>query len=124
VGTGDDDAAVEATGAQDGGVEDVGAVGRRDDDDAFVRLEAVHLDEELVEGLLALVVTAAEACAAVTTDSVDLVDEDDAGRVLLALLEQVAHAAGADADEHLDEVGAGDAEERNTCLAGDGAREQ
>ncbi len=98
------DAAVEAAGAQDGRVEHVGTVGRRDDDDAFVRLEAVHLDEELVERLLALVVSAAEACAAVTADGVDLVDEDDARRVLLPLLEEVAHAAGADADEHLDEV--------------------
>ena len=118
------DAAVEATGTQDGRVEHVGAVGRRDDDDALVRLEAVHLDEELVQRLLALVVTAAEACAAVTTDGVDLVDEDDAGRVLLALLEEVAHAARADADEHLDEVGARDAEERNARFTGDGAREQ
>ena len=46
------------------------------------------------------------------------------GRVLLGLLEEVAHARGADADEHLDEVGAGDREERHAGLAGDGAREQ
>ena len=105
-------------------VEHVGAVGRRDDDDALVGLEAVHLDEELVQRLLALVVPAAEARAAVATDRVDLVDEDDAGRVLLALLEEVAHAARADADEHLDEVGARDAEERHAGLARDGAREQ
>ena len=57
-------------------------------------------------------------------DRVDFVDEDDAGRVLLALLEHVAHAAGADADEHLDEVGAGDGEEGHVGLAGDGARQQ
>ncbi len=57
-------------------------------------------------------------------DGVDLVDEDDAGRVLLGLLEQVAHARGADADEHLDEVRAGDGEERHAGLAGDGAGEQ
>ena len=112
VGPGHDDAAVEAAGAQDGRVEHVGAVGGGDDDDALVRLEAVHLDEELVQRLLALVVAAAEAGAAVTTDGVDLVDEDDAGRVLLALLEEVANAAGADADEHLDEVGARDARRR------------
>ncbi len=86
--------------------------------------EAVHLDEKLVEGLLALVVSAAEACAAVTADGVDLVDEDDAGGVLLALLEEVADAAGADADEHLDEVRAGDGEEGNVGFAGDGAGEQ
>ena len=89
-----------------------------------LRLEAVHLDEQLVERLLALVVTAAEAGAAMAADRVDLVDEDDAGRVLLALLEQVADAARADADEHLDEVRAADREERHAGLAGDRAREQ
>ena len=57
-------------------------------------------------------------------DRVDFVDEDDAGRVLLGLLEHVAHAAGADADEHLDEVGARDGEERHVRFARDGAREQ
>ena len=50
---------------------------------------------------------------------VDLVDEDDAGRVLLALLEHVAHARCAHAHEHLDEVGTGDGEERHVGLAGD-----
>src|SRR6266542_6506282 len=57
-------------------------------------------------------------------DRVDLVHEDDAGRRLLRLLEQVADAACADADEHLDEVRAGDREERHARLAGDRAREQ
>ena len=59
-----------------------------------------------------------------TADGVDLVDEDDAGRVLLALLEQVAHARRADADEHLDEVRAADREERHVGFAGDRAGEQ
>ena len=104
VGTVDDDLAVEAAGAQQRRVEDVGPVGGGDEDDVVLHLEAVHLDEELVERLLALVVAAAQAGAAVTTDGVDLVHEDDAGRVLLGLLEQVADPAGADADEHLDEV--------------------
>ena len=62
---------------------------------------------------------AAEPGAAVAADGVDLVDEDDARGVLLALLEQVAHPAGADADEHLDEVGARDGEEGHVGLAGD-----
>ena len=124
VGTVDDDAAIEAAGPQQRRIEHVGTVGRRDEDDAFVRLEAVHLDEQLVERLLALVVAAAEAGAAMAADRVDLVDEDDAGRVLLALLEQIADARGADADEHLDEVRAADREERNVGFARDGAREQ
>ncbi len=93
VGRVDADLAVEAARAQQRGVEDVGAVRRRDDDDVGLRVEAVHLDEQLVEGLLALVVPAAESGAAVTADGVDLVDEDDGRRVLLGLVEQVAHAA-------------------------------
>ena len=68
--------------------------------------------------------TAADSGAAMAADRVELVDEDDAGRRLLGLLEQVAHTAGADADEHLDEVGAGDREERDPGLAGDRAGEQ
>ena len=119
-----DDLAVEAAGPQQRGVEHVGPVGGRDQDHALVGLEAVHLDEELVQRLLALVVAAAEAGAAMAADGVDLVHEDDAGRVLLALLEQVAHARGADADEHLDEVRARDREERHVRLAGDGLGEQ
>ena len=77
-----------------------------------------------VQRLLALVVSAAEACAAMAADRVNFIDEDDAGRVLLALLEQVANAARADADEHLDEVRTGNREERNVRFAGNGARQQ
>src|SRR5690606_31197011 len=79
------DPAIEAAGAQDGGVEDVRAVRRGDDDDALVRLEAVHLHEELIERLLSLVVATAEPGAAMPADRIDLVDEDDARGVLFAL---------------------------------------
>ncbi len=118
------DLTVEATGAQQCGVEDVRAVGRRDHDDVRVRVEAVHLHQHLVEGLLALVVAAAHAGATVSTDGVDLIDEDDGRRVLLGLAEEVAHARGTDADEHLDEVGTGDRVEGGSGLAGDGAGEE
>ena len=118
------DLTVEAARTQQRRIEHVGTVGGGDQDDAFVGLEAVHLDQQLVERLLALVVAAAEAGAAMAADRVDFVDEDDAGRVLLGLLEHVAHARGADADEHLDEVGAGDGEERHVGFARDRARDQ
>ena len=57
-------------------------------------------------------------------DGVDFIDEHDARRVLLRLLEHVAHAAGADAHEHFDEVGTRNREERHIGFARDGAREQ
>ena len=77
-----EDLAVETTRAQQRGVEDVGPVGRGHHHDALGGLEAVHLGEHLVERLLALVVAAAEAGAALAADRVDLVDEDDRGRLL------------------------------------------
>jgi hypothetical protein len=46
-------------------------------------------------------VRATQASTTLAADGVDLVDEDDARRIALGLVEQVAHAAGADADEHL-----------------------
>src|SRR5947209_7255146 len=58
------------------------------------------------------------------TDGVNFINEDDAGRVLLALLEEIANAACADANEHFDEVRAGDGEEWDVSFASDSAGEQ
>ena len=78
VGVRHDDLPVEAARAEQRRVEHVGTVGGGDQDDALVRLEAIHLDEQLVQRLLALVIAAAEAGAAMPPDGVDFVDEDDA----------------------------------------------
>ena len=96
----------------------------RHDDDALARVEAVHLGEQLVERLLALLVAAHRRLDADLAERVELVDEDDAGRLGLGLGEEVAHARRADADEHLDELRAAQAEERHVGLAGDRARQQ
>src|ERR1700716_1585224 len=66
---------VETAGPQQRRVKDVRSVGGRDHDHVGVGLEAVHLDEQLVEGLLALVVATAEAGATLAPDGVDLIDE-------------------------------------------------
>ena len=55
------DSPVETTGAKQSLVEDVGPVGRADDDHAGGRVEPVHLGEDLVQRLLAFVIAAAEA---------------------------------------------------------------
>ncbi len=52
------------------------------------------------------------------TDGVELVDKDDAGRLLARLREKVADAAGAAADKQLDELRGARREERHTGLAG------
>ena len=117
--------AVEAAGAQQRRIEDLRPVGGGEQDEAAARVEAVELRQKLVEGLFLLVVAAdAGKGAAGPAERVELVDEDDRGRLLARLLEQVAHPRGADADEHLDEFRAVDREERHAGLARHRAREQ
>ena len=95
-----------------------------DEDDALVGLKPVHLNQKLIERLFAFIVSAAQPRASVAAHRVDLVDEDNTGRVLLTLLKKVAHAARTDAHKHLHEVGPRNAEERNARLTGDAFREQ
>jgi hypothetical protein len=120
----DDDLAVEAARAQQGGVEDVGAVGGAHHHQPGVAAEAVHLHQQLVQRLLALVVALPDPRAALAPGGVELVDEDDRRGHLAGLREEVADAGRADADQRLDELGARGAEEGSLGLAGGGPREQ
>ena len=107
------DLTVETARAQKRRVKNVRAVGCRDDDNTFIGFEAVHLNEKLVQRLLTLIITTANTGAARTTDSVNLVDEDDAWCVFLRLLEHVADTACADTHKHFNKVRTGNREEWN-----------
>ena len=116
---------VEAACTQQGLVEHVGAVGGSQHDDARVGTETIHLGEQGVERILALIVaTHGWTLRTGAAHGVDLIDEDDARGFLLGLGKDVAHAAGAHADEHLDEVGAAHGEERHTSLTGYSLRQE
>ena len=125
VGRGDVHAAVESPRSQERGIEDLGSVRGREHDDPGARVKPVHLGQDLVERLLALIVTAGgKAAPAVPADGVELVDEDDRRRGLLGLLEEIADSRGADPDDHLDELRRRHGEERNSGLPGHRARQQ
>ena len=118
------DLTVETTRAQQCRIQDVRAVGRGNEDHIGVRVETVHLNQQLVQGLLTLVVTATHAGTALAAHCVDFVHEHNGRGVLLGLLEEVAHTGGTHTHEHLHEVRAGDGVERHPGLAGDGLGEQ
>ena len=120
----DCDMAIEPSGAKQGRIEHVGPVRRGQHDHRFIRAEAVHFAQNLIERLLALVVPASQAGAAVPADGVDLVDEQDRRGSVFGRLEHIADPAGPDADEHLDEFGAADREKRHPRLAGHSPCEQ
>ena len=124
VGIADHHLAVKAARTQQCRVQHVGTVGGGDDDDRFGGIKAIHLDQQLVQGLLTLVIATTEARAAMTADRVDFVDENDAGAVLLGLLEHVANPAGTDADEHFYEVRTRDVEKWHTGFTGHSTAQQ
>mmetsp|Transcript_23364 Transcript_23364/g.49740 ORF Transcript_23364/g.49740 Transcript_23364/m.49740 type:complete len:223 (+) Transcript_23364:2649-3317(+) len=101
-------------------IENIGAVCRSEHDNAVIALEAVHLCEELVHCLLTLIVTLAETRAALPTNRIDLVDENDAGGRFLCICKEVPHPRGTDASEDLHKLRGRDTEERHTCLPSHG----
>ena len=117
--------AVKSSGTQQSLVEHVGTVGSCKNDHAAVGSEAVHLDEQGVERVLALVVAAhRRVLCAGTAHGVDLVDEYYTWSLLLGLAEEIAHAACSHAHEHLDEVATAHREERHASLACHGLGQQ
>ena len=108
---------VEATGTEQGRVENIRAVGGSQHHHALIAAKAVHLDQKLVQRLLALIVTAADTRAALTTHRVDLVDKDDGGGDLLRLIEEVTDAACAHTYIHFHKVRTGNGEEAHPRFA-------
>ena len=116
---------VEAAGAHQGAVENVGTVGCCKNYHTAVGAETVHLCEQLIKCVLALVVSAPVWIFTTgTADCVNLVDEDDARRFLFGLFEQVAHTRCTHTHKHLDKIGTRKREERHVSLAGNGFGQQ
>ena len=113
---------VEAAGTEQRGVEVLEAVRGAHHDHLGRLVEAVQLDEQLVQGLVVLAVEAAAGAGG--ADRVELVDEDDRGRVLARLFEELADPGGAEAGEHLDEGGGALGVELGAGLLRDGLGEQ
>src|SRR5262249_9581051 len=84
------DATVKAAGTQQRRIKHIRTVGGRDQDHAFIGFEAIHLDQQLIQGLFTLIVASAQTSAAVAAYGIDFINEDDARCILFSLLKQVA----------------------------------
>ena len=113
VGIADHHLAVKTAGAHQSGVQNIRAVCRCNHNYAFVRAKTVHFHQQLVQCLLALIVAAAQSCAALTAYRINLIDKNDTGRVLLRLFKQIAYTGCTDADKHLHEIGTRYGEKRH-----------
>merc|ERR1719324_235293 len=85
----DRDPSVEAARSQQSVVQNISSVRRGDDDDARVAGEAVHLREDLVQRLFSLVVRReASTAGPLAANRVDLINKNDARRVLFGISKQ------------------------------------
>ena len=100
-------------------IKNIGAVRCGDEDQIRGIIKAIHLNQELVQSLVALIGAAAISRTTVATDGVDFVDEDNRGGNLLCTGDQVTHARGANTDVHFEELGTGNGEEGGIGLSCD-----
>ena len=110
--------AVKTTGTKQCGVKDIGAVRCRHDNYTGVRSKSVHLHQKLVQRLLTLIVTAAKACASVSTNGINFIDENNTCRRFSCVIKKITHTGSSDAHIHLHKIRSGNREERNTSFAG------
>ena len=102
--TGDDYLAVKTARAEQCRIKNVRAVCCGDQDNPFIGFKTIHLHQQLVEGLLPLIMPSSHAGTTVTADRIDFINENDAWRALFPLQKQVAHPAGTNTDKHLHKI--------------------
>ena len=76
---------VETSRPEQGTIQDVSSVSGSNDNDTSVALEAVHLCQQLVEGLLTLIVASTNSSSTRSAHSINLIHKDNAGCILLCL---------------------------------------
>ncbi|OPZ71556.1 MAG: hypothetical protein BWY82_01677 [Verrucomicrobia bacterium ADurb.Bin474] len=99
-------------------VQDIRAIGCSNDDHPFVSIKTVHLDQQRIQGLLALVVSSAQAGSTLTANCVNLIDENQARRILATLFEHIPNPGGAHPDKHFNKIGTRNGEKRHIRLTG------
>ena len=116
--------AVKTTGAQQRRIQYIRPVGGSHYDNTAVGAKAVHLYQQLVQGLLPLIITAAGAGTSVTAHSINLINKYNGRCLLLGLLKQVAHTRSTHAHIHLYKVRAGNGQKRCAGLTGHSTSQQ
>ena len=118
------DLTVKTTRTQQRRVQHILTVRRRDDDHTLIGFKTIHLNQQLVQCLLALVIATAHTNTTGTAHGVNLIDKHDARRVLFGLLEHVTDTGRTHTNEHLNKIRTGNRKERHTRLACNRARQQ
>ncbi len=110
---------IESSWSQKCLIEDIGAIGRCHDDDIGIIIESVHLGQDLIQGLLTLIMSPSDTRRSLLPDSIDLIDEYDRRGFLTSFFEKISYTGSTDSDEHLDELRSRNREKWNFRFSGD-----
>ena len=80
------------------------SIGGRQHNDVIACAEAVHLHQQLVQSVGPLIVGSSELVLSLSSNCVDLVDENDGWSFLFCIIEQLPYSLGAHACEELHEL--------------------
>ena len=103
---------------EQGRVEDIRTVRRRNGDNPFIGAEPIHFDQQLVQCLFPFIMSPAKTGATLAAYGIDFINEHDAGSIFFSLGKQITHTGRTDTDEHFDKVRATDTEKRYACFPG------
>src|SRR4051812_25547006 len=91
-------APVESAWSKKRRIEHVWTVCCSHDNHFFIRLKSIHFDKDLVQCLLSLVISPANACSSDTADRVYLVDENYCRRRILCHFKKITDSRCSDSD--------------------------
>ena len=101
-----DNPAIKSARTQKCRIKYIGAVCCCHNNDPCIFLEAVHLYEKGIEGLFPFVVPTSDPGSPVSSNRIDLIDENNAGRLGFSLYKKVSDPAGAYSYKHFYKIGA------------------
>mmetsp|Transcript_25046 Transcript_25046/g.79035 ORF Transcript_25046/g.79035 Transcript_25046/m.79035 type:complete len:206 (+) Transcript_25046:707-1324(+) len=110
---------IDPAGANERRVERLNLVGRHDDLDVHMRIEAIKLVEEFEHCPLDLALSARRRVVPFGAHCINFVDEDNRRRLLLGHTEELAHELGPVAEVFLNELRAGDSQKSGGSLVRD-----
>jgi hypothetical protein len=115
IGEVDSDLTIKTSRTEKSRVKDIDTIGSSNGNDTRVSIETIHLHQNLIHSLFALVITSSISRTTLTTDGIDLID--DARSVLPGLTEDITHTRSTNTNKHLNEFRTRNtADERNSSL--------
>ena len=109
---------VETARAGEGRIQGFRTVRSCQDDDPCIFFKSVHFGQKLVQGLFSFIIAPDGSSPSLLANSIDFIDEYDAGRFFFGLFEKVTDFGRTHADEHFHKFGTGNGEEGNSRFTG------